>query len=42
VVFPGDVLAFKIWRGDGAAVFQGFVDDRKALDQGIISFRGDP
>ena len=42
VVFPGEVLAFKIWRGDGAAVFQGFVDDRKALDQGIISFRGDP
>ena len=42
VVFPGDVLAFKIWRGDGAAVFQGFVGDRKVLDQGLVSFRGDP
>jgi len=41
VVFPGDELAFKIWHRDGAAVFQGFVGERKVLDQGLVSFRGD-
>ena len=38
VVFPGDALDFRIWReGDGAA-FQGFVGERKTLDQGFIRF----
>jgi len=41
VVFPGDELAFKIWHRDGAAVFQGFVGERKVLDQGLVSFRGE-
>jgi len=39
VVFPGDCLEFRIWRRDGAAVFQGFVGERKVLDQGLASFR---
>jgi acyl dehydratase len=41
VVFPGDQLEFRIWRRDGAAVFQGFVGDRKVLDQGLASFRNE-
>ena len=41
VVFPGDRLEFRIWRTDGAAVFQGFVGERKVLDQGLASFRAD-
>lgn len=40
-VFPGDVVAFAIWRRDGGAAFQAFVGDRKVLDQGLVSFRGD-
>jgi acyl dehydratase len=40
-VFPGDALAFKIWREDGAAVFQGFVGERRVLDQGLVSFRNE-
>ena len=39
VVFPGDQLEFRIWRRDGVAVFQGFVGERKVLDQGLVSFR---
>jgi hypothetical protein len=42
VVFPGDRLEFQIWRRDGAAVFQGFVGERKVLDQGLVSFHGAP
>jgi len=38
VVFPGDTLAFHIWREDQRAIFQGFVGERKVLDQGIIGF----
>ena len=41
VVFPGDVLDFKIWKGEGKAVFQAFVGDRKVLDQGLVSFEGE-
>jgi acyl dehydratase len=41
VVFPGDLLAFKIWRGEGKALFQAFVGDRKVLDQGLVSFEGE-
>jgi len=40
VVFPGDELSFRIWRVDGGAVFQAFVSERKALDQGRIAFAG--
>jgi acyl dehydratase len=39
IVCPGDALSFHIWREDGGAVFQAFVGDRKALDQGRIAFR---
>jgi len=39
VVFPGDALSFHIWREDGGAVFQAFVGERKALDQGRVAFR---
>jgi acyl dehydratase len=39
VVFPGDRLEFRIWRRDAAAVFQGFVGERKVLDQGLATFR---
>ena len=40
VVFPGDRLEFRIWRQEGgAAVFQGFVGERKVLDQGLATFR---
>lgn len=39
VVFPGDTLTFKIWRELGGAAFQGFVGDRKTLDQGYVAFR---
>jgi len=42
VVFPGDRLEFRVWRRDGAAVFQGFVGERKVLDQGLVSFREEP
>jgi acyl dehydratase len=38
VVFPGDVVDFKIWRREGGAVFQGLVGERKVLDQGLASF----
>jgi acyl dehydratase len=40
IVFPGDVLSFRIWRDASAAAFQAFVGERKALDQGFASFRG--
>ena len=42
VVFPGDVLDFRVWRDKREATFQAFVGDRKALDQGRIAFGGDP
>ena len=42
VVFPGDRLEFQIWRRDGVAVFQGFVGERKVLDQGLVSFQDEP
>lgn len=38
VVFPGDVIAFAIWRTDHGGAFQAFVGDRKVLDQGYVSF----
>lgn len=38
VVFPGDTLDFKIWREPGGAAFQGFVGERKTLDQGFVAF----
>ncbi len=40
VVFPGDAIGFKIWREVGKAAFQAFVNERKVLDQGLISFEG--
>lgn len=39
VVFPGDTLTLKIWRDAAGAVFQGYVGERKALDQGHVAFR---
>lgn len=41
VLFPGDAMAFAIWRRDDGATFQAFVGDRKVLDQGLVSFRSD-
>jgi acyl dehydratase len=41
VVFPGDVLDFRVWRDKGKATFQAFVGDRKVLDQGQIAFGDD-
>ena len=41
VVFPGDLIDFKIWKGEGKAMFQAFVGDRKVLDQGLVSFEGE-
>ena len=41
VVLPGDLIAFKIWKGEGNAMFQAFVGDRKVLDQGLASFEGE-
>lgn len=38
VVYPGDEIEFRIWRDGDSALFQGFVGDRKALDQGRITF----
>jgi acyl dehydratase len=40
VVFPGDTLDFRVWREPGQTVFQGFVGDRKTLDQGVAVFGG--
>jgi len=39
IVYPGDELNFRIWRTEEGAVFQAFVGERKALDQGRIAFR---
>jgi acyl dehydratase len=39
VVFPGDTLALRVWREEGSTIFQGFVGERKALDQGVIAFK---
>ena len=41
VVFPGDVLDFKVWRDNGEATFQAFAGERKVLDQGRVVFGGD-
>jgi acyl dehydratase len=41
VVFPGDLIDFKIWKGEGKAMFQAFVGDRKVLDQGLVAFEGE-
>jgi acyl dehydratase len=41
VVFPGDLIDFKIWKGEGNAMFRAFVGDRKVLDQGLVSFEGE-
>jgi acyl dehydratase len=38
VVFPGDVLDFRVWRDEGEATFQAFAGDRKVLDQGRVAF----
>jgi acyl dehydratase len=40
-VFPGEALTFRIWRDAGSAVFQGYVGERKTLDQGYAAFRRD-
>src|SRR5271165_4925329 len=42
VVFPGDVLDFRVWRDEGKATFQAFVGDRKVLDQGQVALGGEP
>jgi acyl dehydratase len=42
VVFPGDVIDFRVWRDKDEATFQAFAGDRKALDQGRIAFGADP
>jgi acyl dehydratase len=39
VVFPGDTLSLRIWREEQRTIFQGFVGERKALDQGVIAFK---
>lgn len=40
VVTPGDTLVFKIWNQVNSSVlFQGFVGDRKVLDEGIIRWK---
>jgi acyl dehydratase len=41
VVFPGDVLEFRVWRDKDEATFQAFVGERKVLDQGRVAFGGD-
>ena len=41
VVFPGDLIEFKIWKSEGTAMFRAFVGDRKVLDQGLVSFEGE-
>jgi MaoC like domain len=41
VVFPGDLIEFKIWKGEDKAMFQAYVGDRKVLDQGLVSFEGE-
>jgi acyl dehydratase len=38
IVFPGDTLTFRIWREEQRAIFQGFADERKVLDQGALAF----
>jgi acyl dehydratase len=38
VIFPGESIDFAIWRDAKQAIFQGFVGDRKVLDQGLMSF----
>lgn len=37
-IFPGEIVEFAIWRDRGRAMFQGFVGERKVLDQGLVSF----
>jgi acyl dehydratase len=39
IVFPGDTLSLRIWREEQRTIFQGFVGERKALDQGVIAFK---
>jgi acyl dehydratase len=39
IVFPGDVLSFRIWQSDAGTAFQAFAGGRKALDQGFATFR---
>ena len=41
VVFPGDCSNSRFGGGTGPRVFQGFVGERKVLDQGLVSFRGE-
>lgn len=38
VVFPGDVIGFRIWDDGARSIFQAFVGDRKVLDQGVAAF----
>ncbi len=38
VVFPGDTITFRIWRSERRAMFQGFVRERKVIDQGVVAF----
>ena len=38
-VFPGDALTVKIWEsGNGEALFETYVGDRKVIDQGLVRF----
>ncbi len=39
IVFPGDQIDFRIWQSNAHIYFQGFVGDRKVLDQGIVAVR---
>lgn len=38
VVMPGDAIDFNIWKDGSSAHFQAFVEDRKVLDGGKISW----
>jgi acyl dehydratase len=38
VIFPGDALDFRVWLTGSEAMFQAFVDERKVLDQGRLTF----
>ena len=38
-VFPGDALTVKMWdNGNGEALFETYVGDRKVIDQGLLRF----
>ncbi len=41
IVYPGEEIVFHIWRTDEEAAFQGYIGERKVLDQGRITFADD-